>query len=92
MPMDQKVERNLHQGTHRAEALLTVASLDYSQRESLSKYIASLHEEEMYKCSDLVDDVLLRRAQGSVTAYRKVLDLLKSEPIKKRRAVARHEV
>ena len=74
------------------EAKNSIKALQGAALNVVLEHIATLHNDSLSTCANANDDVVLRRAQGEVKAFKTVMELFEYVPIKQRRAVSRHLV
>ena len=72
-----------------SQSVQTIGGRPYLE---LVAYIEIKLNYEIARCTTLLDDTELRRAQGSVSALEDVLELIKHVPVMKRRTTSRIEV
>ena len=80
------------QSVSQREARESIKSLQGPSLNIVLDHIATLHSEALATCAIANDDVLMRRAQGEVKAFKAVMELFEYVPVKQRRAVSRHLV
>ena len=80
------------QSVSQREARDNIKSLQGPALNAVLDHIATLHNESLTTCALANDDVLMRRAQGEVKAFKAVMELFEYVPVKQRRAVSRHLV
>ena len=74
------------------EAKNSIKALQGAALTIVLEHIASLHNDSLTTCATANDDVVMRRAQGEVKAFKTVMELFEFVPVKQRRAVSRHLV
>ena len=88
--IDSKDKLRLHEA--KQTAIDNAALLQGHPLNTVLAYLELQLQNELSSCASHYDEVHVRRAQGSVIAYRELIALFKAQPVETRRSTSRQEV